>query len=201
MAPRIQIRPKAPRRRPDPDRWYFYAGEVARILKLDGLDYRQLRALFRIVREQAGSATPDRGEWARFTFRDLVALRAALLLAGGEEALAPGRRLRLKDVAHICRRLREGLGIDSPLTEVAFRRRGKTVVARAQNLLLEPASGQLLIAEVQEALERYFAEHAPKLEQEKRNELRAKLQTDVMAMKEESSESPVPVADLEVAFW
>lgn len=92
------------------DGTYFYASEVVRILGLQGIDYAQLRRLLRLAR--TSNAQPDR-RWARFTFEDLVAIRSAVQLAGGTEALAEGRRLQLAELERACERLRE-LGIERP---------------------------------------------------------------------------------------
>jgi len=158
MAPRVPLLRAALKRPLKLGRGYFYPGEVVRILRLENMDYRQLRRLFRLVREQAGQTTAVDGKWARFSFRDLVALKAALDLAGGEQALAPGRRLRLQDVEHICRRLNE-LGFAHPLTEIVFRRSGRTVIAQVEGVSFEPASGQMLLAEVETAVARYLEEN------------------------------------------
>jgi hypothetical protein len=56
----------------------FYAGEAARILGLEQLDYRQLRALFAVAVPANRREGPNGGtRWSRYTFRDLVAMRAA----------------------------------------------------------------------------------------------------------------------------
>lgn len=122
------------------------------------MDYHQLRRLFRLVRKQACLESPEPSKWSRFTFKDLVALKVAVALAGGREALSKGRRLRLKEVERICQRLGEDFGLANPLTEVVLRRRGKSTVARVQGLWFEPASGQITLAEVEEAVEQYLQE-------------------------------------------
>lgn len=58
MAPRIPTHQR-PLTRPSRTRSFFYPGEVARMLGLEGVDYYQLRRLFRLVREQSSSASPD----------------------------------------------------------------------------------------------------------------------------------------------
>jgi hypothetical protein len=200
MAPRIRMSRNSSRKPPGLDRWHFYPGEVARILRLEGLDYRQLRMLFRIIRQQAGSTDPLGRGWSRFTFRDLVALKTALLLAGGEEALAAGRRLRLQDLQEVCRRLREDLGLVSPLTEIAFRRRGRTIVAQVHGLLFEPLSGQLLLAEVESAVEDYLNEHPTNLTPGEKEELRARLRSDVQEVRKATFKPQQSKARVEIRF-
>jgi hypothetical protein len=199
MAPRVRTHKGSLKAPLDLGRGYFYAGEVARILKLEGVDYKQLRDLFEVVREQAGSPISRDGSWSRFTFRDLVALKAAFLLAGGMDALAAGRRLRIQDVKRICIRLRE-LGLSNPLTEIAFRRRGKMVIAQVQGLLFEPGTGQMLLTEVEEAVERYFDENPARLVGRKGRELKVRLQQDAREMKEADPSAQSTEARVEVSF-
>jgi hypothetical protein len=158
MAPRVRTNQNSPTKPAENVRSSFYPGEVARILGLEGVDYHQLRRLFRLVREQACSEGPQIRKWSRFTFKDLLALKVAVTLAGGVEALSKGRHLRLKDVERICQQLREVFGLENPLTEVVLRRRGKTAVARVHGLWFEPASGQMVLAEIEEAVEEYLRE-------------------------------------------
>lgn len=200
MAPRVHTHRSTSKVPLDPSRGYFYPGEVARILGLEGVvDYKQMRELFEIVREQAGSPTPEAGKWSRFTFRDLVALKAALQLAGGEEALAPGRRLRLGDVRRICSRLRS-LGLSSPLTEIAFRRRGRVIIAQADGISFEPITGQMLLVEVEEALERYLSKNPGRLAGKKGRELRVRLQGEAREIQEDLRCAKNSVGRLEVSF-
>lgn len=199
MAPRVRVPQAFPKKPLDLSRGYFYAGEVARILKLEGMDYKQLRDLFEVVREQMGSPMTRDGKWSRFTFRDLVALKAALGLAGGKEALAPGRRLRVQDVRRICAQLRD-LGLNNPLTEVAFRRRGRAVIAQVQGLLFEPASGQMLLTEVEEAVEQYLSENPQRLAGRRGRELQARLEQDARELKETAPSAQSSDARLEVSF-
>jgi hypothetical protein len=158
MAPRVRINQLPSTKPAEIVRSSFYPGEVARILGLEGMDYHQLRRLFRLVREQGSLESPETRKWSRFTFKDLVALKVAVTLAGGKEALSKGRHLRLKDVERTCQRLREAFGLENPLTEVVLRRRGKSTVARVQGLWFEPANGQMVLAEVEEAVEQYLQE-------------------------------------------
>lgn len=196
MAPQVRASQALPKR--PLTLGLFYPSEVVRILGLEGMDYRQLRQLFQIVRKQAGQEAPLEGKWARFAFRDLVAVKAALYLAGGEEALAPGRRLRLQDVEKICAKLKDELGLSNPLTEIAFKRRGRTVIARVQGLLFEPGSGQMLIAEVEQAVERYLDESPSRGGQ--KNKQRALLAQEVQKLQETDADIRRSEARLEVSF-
>jgi hypothetical protein len=183
MAPRIGTRSTAPKRPADLSRGCFYPGEVVRILGLHGVDYRQLRQLFRIAKKQsADGAAPVGRQWARFSFQDLVAVKTAFHLAGGVEALQRGRRLRLTDVELICDRLRRDFGLSNPLTEIVFRRSGKTILAKVQGLWFEPATGQMALAEVQEAIGRYLDESAGGT-RGRRNELRRRLKKEARELK------------------
>jgi hypothetical protein len=182
MATRISLSKNSPKNPRDLDRGYFYPGQVARMLKLEGVDYRQLRRLFWVIRRQAGSAAPSAGKWARFTFRDLVALRAAIRLAGGVEALGPGRRLRTKDLEDLCGRLRESLDLEDPLSQICLRRIGRTIVARVDGLMFEPLTGQTLISEAVVAIERYFVEYPAVLHGEGQK-LREKVKRDAKELR------------------
>ena len=73
---------------------YFYPAEVVRILGLQGIDYAQLRRLLRLFRTT--DSQPTR-RWGRYSFEDLVAIRIAVRLAGGTDALARGHRLQLAE--------------------------------------------------------------------------------------------------------
>ncbi|MGH2719532.1 MAG: hypothetical protein ACRDJU_13280 [Actinomycetota bacterium] len=136
---------------------YFYPTEVVRILGLRGIDYAQLRRLLRLVRP-AGSQ-PSRG-WARYSFEDLVAVRVAVGLAGGREALAQGRRLQIAEVERACARLHE-LGIARPLLEVPLRREGRAVLAECQGMTFRPATGQLALTEVSDRIHEFLAQVVP----------------------------------------
>src|SRR5438128_1234562 len=75
----------------------YFPGEAARILRLKGVDYRQLRRLFRIVARTsplgAESVKAKKWTWSRYEFKDLVALRTAVRLAQ-----SAGGRLEMKAV-------------------------------------------------------------------------------------------------------
>jgi hypothetical protein len=140
LAPRVDLtqltrRPPAQRlARPG----YFYPHEVVEILGLHGIDYRQIRRLFRLVRPARAAK-----KWARFTFRDLAAVQTAVELAGGKAALGDGRRLRFTQVERVCETLRTKYKIPEPLVDVELRREGKRIVATVGQMSLEPTTGQM----------------------------------------------------------
>jgi hypothetical protein len=130
---------------------YFFVGETARMLGLTSVDYRQIRTLFRFVREQAGTPVGvDDQSWSRFTLIDIACLDALMPLCGGLEALSPNRRLVLRPVRRACSSLR-GLGFANPLLEVPMRRVGSNVYAVSEGSLVDPNNGQLLL---QDALDK-----------------------------------------------
>jgi len=146
MAPRIHDHAKRePRTRLSKDRrGYFFPGEVARILQLDGIDYRQLRDLLLIASGRKLTRQESR-KWSRFTFRDLVTVRTAIQLAGGADALQKGSHLRLKRVKVACEALRKTFKIDDPMAVVKLDLQGKTVVAQFDGVAFEAVNGQLLL--------------------------------------------------------
>lgn len=125
---------------------YFYAGEAARILGLDELDYQQVRRLFVFVREQSGTPLQESHErrWARFTIRDLACMEALVELCGGKEALKEGRRLRIQPVRRACTWLREQ-GVTNPLLQVPMIRTGDQVFVVLHDTVIQLASGQLVL--------------------------------------------------------
>jgi hypothetical protein len=107
------------------------------ILGLNGIDYRQLRRIFRLVALDCATT-----KWARFTFRDLAACAVAIELAGGKAALGDGRRLRLDRVERACYALQKQYGIKEPLLDVPLRLEGTTIVATIEGFTIEAATGQ-----------------------------------------------------------
>jgi tetratricopeptide (TPR) repeat protein len=109
----------------------YSTADVARLL---GLSAGQVRSLAR-----AGVLTPDRGPRGslRFSFRDLVLLRAAKALA---EARLPSRRIR-----RALRRLIEQLPRGRSLSEVRITAEGDRIVVRDEQSAWQPDSGQLLL--------------------------------------------------------
>jgi len=185
MAPRIRISPEQlPKSPASIDRGYFYPGEVVRILGLEGLDYHQLRRLFRLVAAPVGSAAATSPKWSRFTFRDLVGLKTAIFLAGGTEALQLGRRLRLKEVERICEWLRKEFGVLNPLSEVAFRRDGRRIVAQIQGLSFEPISGQLVLSDTERAVGLYLEGRPDRTAGERGQVLERTLRRDIEKLRQ-----------------
>lgn len=121
----------------------MFAGEVARRLGLQSANYAQLRTLLRIV----GGDADERRAWGRFTFRDLVAMNAAVTLARDKANPYGGQRMMLAEVERVCRILRDELGIAEPLTTVRLRWQGRRIVAQFDGVNFEPASRQLLLTE------------------------------------------------------
>ena len=132
---------------------YFYPAEVVRILGLQGIDYAQLRRLLRLVRPTDGQPTR---RWGRYSFEDLVAIRVAVRLAGGADALARGHRLQLAEVERTCARLRE-LGVAQPLVEVPLRREGRAVLADFHGVTFRPATGQLALGNTADLVQEFLA--------------------------------------------
>jgi hypothetical protein len=121
----------------------FFPGEVARLLGLTGVNYAQLREMYRLARVSRGLDEPGRG-WSRFTLADLAAVEALVALGGGRAALKVGRRLVLGDIQQTCDALRR-LGFDNPLLQVPMAREGRRILARVDGFVLEPSSGQLVL--------------------------------------------------------
>lgn len=84
---------------------YFFPGEVARMLHLEGIDYTQLRTMFRLVRKQRSA--PVAPGWSRFSLIDLACFEALLEISGGRTALEPRRKLSLRGVEETCAALRD----------------------------------------------------------------------------------------------
>jgi hypothetical protein len=124
----------------------FFPGEAARLLRLDGIDYSQLRQLYVLARRLRGAQAPGRG-WSRFTLADLAAVEVLVELGGGRDRLAVGRRLVLGRIQATCVALVE-LGFDNPLLQVPLKRDGRRILARIDAYVFEPATGQLVIDDV-----------------------------------------------------
>ena len=135
---------KAPRERvSDEAEGYFYPNEVVRILSLQRLDYRQLRRLFHLVAASRGAVQPRK--WARYTFQDIAALRAAIEALGGVEAVSNAKRLPLRKLERVCYTLRQHYGLKNPLTEAKLAWDGREVSVQLRGARFQPDSGQLLL--------------------------------------------------------
>ncbi len=111
----------------------FSAKEVAKLL---GLPEARLRTL-----DRAGIVSPSgvagRAGRRAYTFQDLIALRATMLLA---------RDVKLRDVARAIGALRQNLPkVTRPLQELRIVSDGRRVVVRAQEGAYEPITGQMVL--------------------------------------------------------
>ena len=122
---------------------YFFPNEVVRMLRLQSLDYRQLRRLFALVAVCRGKIPARR--WARFTFQDLASLRGAILALGGIQRISASKRLPLKRLERACEKLRTQYGLTNPLTQARLRWDGRDVIVQLRGARFEPDSGQLLL--------------------------------------------------------
>ncbi len=113
------------------------------MLSLERLDYRQLRRIFKLVAESRGEV-PSR-KWARFTFQDLAAIRAAVHALGGPDAIAQSKRLPIKRLERACAALRADYGLTSPLTQARLVWDGRDVIVQLRGARFEPDTGQLLL--------------------------------------------------------
>lgn len=124
----------------------FFPGEVARILGLKGVDYRQLRDMLRLAREVRGDAV-EGTKWARYSFTDLCALRVIVDLFGGADQVRNGARLELQRLRATCMHLRK-LGFANPLLQVKLTSANGSILAQADGVRFEAATGQLLLDSV-----------------------------------------------------
>jgi len=123
--------PGAARASAEPVTDVFSKREVAKLL---GLTETRLRAL---DRAQIVSPTGERGGRRAYTFQDLIALRATLLLA---------KDVKLRDVAKAIGALRRTLPrVTRPLQELRIVSDGQRVVVRSQDGAFEPVTGQLVL--------------------------------------------------------
>lgn len=126
-------------------------------MNLGDIEYDQLRRLYRLARVTRGLPPPGPG-WARFTLADLACVEALIKLGGGRQALRPGHRLILGDVEAACQALLEA-GVDNPLLEVGLSRvGGRRLVARVDGYVFEPATGQLVLENVDKQIEAFLAD-------------------------------------------
>ena len=115
----------------DPVSDLFTKREVARLL---GLSEPRLRTL-----DRAGIVSPSAAKNGKpaYTFQDLIALRATLMLS---------REVKLRDVARAIGALRQTLPtVTRPLQELRLVSDGKRVVVRGRDGSFEAATGQLVM--------------------------------------------------------
>lgn len=155
MAPTIQTRKRrgAPRQVVS-GTGFYYPGEVARILGLGDIDYRQLRELRGLV-SSSDERTPKR-KWGRYSYRDLVLVRNAIHLAGGPEALKLGRRLRIRQLSRVVDVLKTQFGLTDPLTQIRLEVLGSSIVAHISGARLDPMRSQYVFAEILDGVKRYL---------------------------------------------
>lgn len=156
MADRIErhsiVSPRERLRTAAVDEGYFYPGEARALLDLPGIDYAQLRNLYRLVRVQGGRQVES--GWARYSLRDLAGIEIAVTLAGGRDALAAGRRLQIAPVRAAVMRLRE-LGFTDPLLQVELRRDRGAVLAVHDGQVFNPVTGQAVLLSVRARTTQY----------------------------------------------
>jgi hypothetical protein len=137
----------------------YFPGEAARILKLQDIDYHQMRRLFEIIDPSLLRAEAERSgkswTWTRYSFRHLVALRTALSLAPPQE----GGRLNIRQLREACLVLRGQFGRASPLTDTQLSRLGDAIVARIGGKLFDARTGQRLIDEVATSVKDFVRTH------------------------------------------
>jgi tetratricopeptide (TPR) repeat protein len=122
---------EAPERK-EPAADVYTQTEVARLL---GMTPGRLRSL-----DRAGIVSPSGRRKGRraYTFRDLIALRAA------RDLLAS--RVRLRDVARAIKRIRETLpSVARPLSELRIASDGHQVVVRTREGSFQPLTGQMVM--------------------------------------------------------
>jgi hypothetical protein len=134
---------------------YFFPGEVARILAIDVIDYRQLRRFYRLIREQSDHAVPS--GWSRYTLTDIACLAVAIEICGGPEALEPGSRLVLAKLERVCQLLVQQ-GISNPLLRVSIGRRGRSITVDLDGVVTEPETGQIIMEAASKEADHYFSD-------------------------------------------
>jgi hypothetical protein len=154
MAPRVwKEREKDSLRKVISAKEGFYATEAVRILKVEGVDYEQLRRLHRLVAPTEARAAGAR--WVRFTEEDLVAAAVAIELLGGPGAFGQGRRLPWQAVEKACEMLRNHYGVARPLHDARLSREGNRIVAHHEGLVFEPVTGQSVLDSVEAGMRAY----------------------------------------------
>jgi hypothetical protein len=122
---------------------FVYANEVASILGLERVEYRQIRCLLALVR---GVKETELGaRWARFSLADIAGLQIAIPLVGGPDGFRVGGRLRMAPLKRACEALRS-IGIANPLIDVPLHLHDGRVVAQIEGIVVDPRSGQALLA-------------------------------------------------------
>lgn len=128
-------------------RAYFYPHEVAEILAVSELDYRQLRRL----REAVATVPSVARGWARFSLADVAAVQIGLNLSGGIGRLARGSRLSVAPVEAACSALR-AIGYACPVLQVDMIRVGSRILAQIDGNFVDPLNGQTVMSGLSGAL-------------------------------------------------
>jgi hypothetical protein len=151
VAHRVANQPRelrAPRTRvisPHPEKGQFFPGEVARMLKIESLDYRQLRSIYQLVREQAGHTYQPK-EWARFSYDDIAAALEVVRICIESRGLDTKVRftLVLLHLRKACLKL-QGSGFTNPLLQLRLQLVEGRVIAEIDGATLDAETGQQLI--------------------------------------------------------
>ena len=128
-----------------PDKGQFFPGEVAQMLNVPSLDYRQLRNIYRLVRIQAGHEFRPK-EWARFSYEDIAGALEVVRICVESQGLdtTMSFRLALARLSKACRNLRR-YGFSNPLLQVQLRIHDEQVIAELDGAVLDATTGQQLI--------------------------------------------------------
>jgi hypothetical protein len=141
MPPTVRATSRTPRDPKVSEGGCFYAADAVRLAGITGLNYRQLRQLFRLVKGE--DAEP--GRWLQFNIRDIVALKIAYSLARGKKTKHKHVRLHVAQVEAAIANLRRHYRIADPLTQVRLKWDGATIVAALEGVHFEAMTGQLLL--------------------------------------------------------
>lgn len=170
MAPRVRHKgTRSPSAVSPPHPTFLFVGDAARVLRCHDLTYSQLRRLFDMVapdraaadrartRKPARKGTRRGTAWARYTFEDLAAVRAAISLLRAGPA-GRGGRLRIGYLERVCAQLRRPpYGLRNPVIDGSLRWVGTSLVAEVTGLLMEPGTRQSLFESVARDAEKYAA--------------------------------------------
>lgn len=147
---------------------YVFVGEAAELLGVKA-DYRQMRRMHRLVREQAGLDPPE-GSWTRYSLTDLACMEALIHACGGPAVFERGQRLRLGAIGRTCAWL-NSLGFDNPLLQVPMRLEGRSAVVLLDEILTQPETGQLLLQSAFERLVSVSGRYGTRLRRELEREV------------------------------
>lgn len=132
----------------------FYPGEVARMEDFAGIDYRQLRRLFKLVREQANAPIGPERTWSRYTLRDIAALKIAVALCRSDVD-PDSRYLVIAPLERACAALRTQ-GVANPLLDVPLTREGRVIFAEIDGARIDPTNGQMQLRDAHDEVLAYL---------------------------------------------